>query len=297
MFASFKALPATASCLVDVAAPGKPWQLAHKPDERLFIGSAMKTFILAQYLRDVEAGKLSEDEQKKVDDSVRTPGSPVLVNMTGTLPARSVLEAMIAHSDNIGTDIALAAVTPARVRSLIAQAGLTKTQIPDSVRRFFSYISSAPDGTDIGWAGMQKMEGDWKPGKPRAALNDKQTIASTSSEMVRWYQQALRGDYFTKPETLREFKRIQAMADALPQVVPADIAAYGKGGSIDAEQFHCFCLAGQMIVRDVPVTFCFTINWNGPDEGIAAMFGKYREAIAGVLLEVAKRVRQDTQRA
>jgi hypothetical protein len=45
-----------------------------------------------------------------------------------------------------------------------------------------------------------------------------------------------------------------------------------------------------MIVRDVPVTFCFTINWNGPDDGVAAMFGRCRDAVAGVLAAVATNV-------
>jgi beta-lactamase class A len=288
--ARFAALPATASCLVDVGVPGAPWQLAHDPDRHLFIGSAIKTFILAQYLRDVEAGRLSEDAQMTVDDSVRTPGSPVLVGMSGTLPARSALEAMITHSDNIGTDIALAAATPARVRALIAEAGLKKTQIPDSTRRFFSWIAGAASGVDIGWDGMQRIEEGWRPGTPRSPLNDEQTLASTSSEMVHWYRDALSGRFFARPDTLREFRRIQAMADALSQVVPDGIASYGKGGSVDWERFHCFSLPGQMIVRGVPVTFCFTINWSGPDEGVATMFGTYRDAVAGVLAAVAARI-------
>jgi beta-lactamase class A len=41
-----------------------------------------------------------------------------------------------------------------------------------------------------------------------------------------------------KPETLVEFKRIQAMADAIAQVVPPDTIAYAKGGSIDWDGFQ-----------------------------------------------------------
>ncbi len=69
-----------------------------------------------------------------------------------------------------------------------------------------------------------------------------------------------------------EFKRIQAMADSLALVVPPDTPAYGKGGSIDWGDFHCFSLPGQMIVRQVPVTFCFTINWTGPAESVGSVF-------------------------
>jgi beta-lactamase class A len=108
--------------------------------------------------------------------------------------------------------------------------------------------------------------------------------------MVHWYRQALRGIFFKKPGTLVEFKRIQAMAEALVHVVPTDTVAYGKGGSIDWQGFHCFCLPGQMIVGKVPVTFCFTINWTGPADGVGAIFQSYRTAIVDTLQEAARSV-------
>jgi beta-lactamase class A len=106
----------------------------HDPGARLFIGSAFKTFVLAQFLREMEAGRLSEDTQSTIDGAVRSPVSPVFQNLSGTTTACSVLEAMITHSDNIATDIALAAVGPAQVRALIAEAALGNTQIPESTR-------------------------------------------------------------------------------------------------------------------------------------------------------------------
>jgi beta-lactamase class A len=287
----FATLP-SASCLVAADPSGKPWRVSHRPATRLFVGSAVKTFILAQYLRDVEAGRLAEDTQMAIDDAVRSLSSPVFLKLTGTTPAVNVLEAMIAHSDNTATDAALAAVGTDRVRALIAQAGLTQTQIAESTRRMFSHLAGAPDGEDVGWAGMQRLaeasSAELKGARP--ALNDRQTMASTAEDMVAWYRQALAGSFFQKPGTLVEFKRIQAMADALVHVVPPDTVAYGKGGSIDWQDFHCFCLPGQMIVGKVPVTFCFTINWTGPADGIGTMFQSYKTAIAEVLQEAARAV-------
>src|SRR5262249_5282526 len=149
-----------------------------------------------------------------VDDAVRSPSSPVFLNLSGTTPARSVLEAMIAHSDNTATDIALGAAGPTQVRALIAQAGLAQTQIPDSTRRMLSYLAGAPEGVDLGWEGAMRAARDGPVGTPRSPMNDQQAMISTAADMVRWYQQALRGTFFTKPGTLVEFKRIQAMADA-----------------------------------------------------------------------------------
>jgi beta-lactamase class A len=286
----FARIPATASCLVVVDQPSAPWRAAHDPAARMFVGSAVKTFILAQYLREVEAGRLTEDQQAKVDDAVRSASSPVFLKLTGTTQARSALEAMIAHSDNTATDIALAAAGPAQVRTLIAAAGLKQTQIPESTRRLFSYIAGAPEGVDIGWDGIVRMENGGSFGTPRPPLNDKQTMASTAEDMVRWYQQVPRGAFFKKPQTLVEFKRISAMADAIAMTVPPDTPAYGKGGSIDWEGFHCLCFAGQMIVSKVPVSFCLTINWNGPDDKVAAMKQAYLAGAVEVLAETAQAV-------
>jgi beta-lactamase class A len=254
------------------------------------VGSAVKTFILAQYLRDVEEGRLTEDKQLAIDDTVRSLSSPVFLHLSGTTPAVSVLEAMITHSDNTATDIAMAAVGADRVRALIAEAGLKATQIPDSTRRLFCYLAGAPEGVDVGWAGLQKLVQASPGSVNRPALNDRQTMASTAEDMVSWYRQALRGAFFERAGTLVEFKRIQAMADALPHVAPTDTVAYGKGGSIEWQGFHCFCLPGQMIVGKVPVTFCFTINWTGPDDGAAAIFRPYVAAVADVLREAARAV-------
>lgn len=283
----FAKLP-SASCLVVAEHPTAPWRAAYEPARHLFVGSAVKTFILAQYLREVEAGKLTEEQQMKIDDTVRSLSSPVFLNLTGATPAQSVLEAMITHSDNTATDIALAAAGLDQVRALIAEAKLGATQIPNSTRRLFSYLAGAPEGVDLGWDGMQKMASGSPSGVARPALNDTQTMASTAEDMVSWYQQSLRGAFFKKPETLIEFKRISAMASALAYVMPPDTTAYGKGGSIDWAGFHCFSLAGQMVVRGVPVSFCFTINWSGPNEGVGDVFKSYKTAVTDVLKEAAR---------
>src|SRR5689334_18775868 len=100
----YLALPGTKSYLIHVGEGGSHLRIAHRPNLFLFTASAYKTFVLGQYLRDAEAGLLSEDEQLAIDDSVRMFSSPVFMNLAGTTQARSVLDAMIAYSDNIATD-------------------------------------------------------------------------------------------------------------------------------------------------------------------------------------------------
>src|SRR4051794_1492651 len=74
---SFKSFPGATSFRIDI---DRHALASDSASTQLFVASAIKTFILSQYLRDVESGGLSEDEQLPVNDSVRTDASPVLVN-------------------------------------------------------------------------------------------------------------------------------------------------------------------------------------------------------------------------
>lgn len=289
-FARYRALNGKTSFLISGGENGSRFREAHAPADILFVGSAVKTFILARYLKDVESGRLNEDEKLPIDDSVRSFSSSVLLDMTGKMPARNVLEAMIAHSDNTATDACLKKVGPDRVRAFIADAGLHATRIPDSTRRLFAYIAGAPAGVDPGWAAMQQLKDDKFFGPIRPAINDVQTMVSSADDMVSYYERALRGAFFTKRETLTEFKRILAMANAISMVVPPDHAAYAKGGSIDWQDFHALCIPGQMIVGATPVTFCFTFNWNGPDRDVPRQAANFAAAVSSVLAAVMRKV-------
>lgn len=287
--------PQTSAGLVRVDAPTGTWTSGHNPDAKLFIGSAVKTFILAQFLRDVETARngLTETAACDINDLYRSLSSSVLGGLSGTSNYRNVLEAMISHSDNMATDIALAKAEPDRVRALIAQAGLTQTQIPTSTRRLFSYLAGAPIGTDLGWSGIQRVMNNDNMGlTPRSdVINPYESMLSSATDLVSWYQQVLSGKFFQKPASTREFKRISSMGDALWLTVPEDVIAYGKGGSIDWAGFHALCVAGQMRTRDVPVSFCFTMNWTGDTSDSTTRVGEFGDAVAKVLAQVNTAVR------
>ena len=293
----FKQFPGTKSVRIDV---GNHTLVSDSSSTQLFVASAIKTFIVCQYLRDVEAGRFSEDEQLEVNDSVRTDASPVLLNLTGTTPARSILEAAIAHSDNTATDIALGHVGPDRVRSFIAAAGLNATLIPDSTRRFLSYNFGAPVGVDLGWAGIQEVFRTHQlPGPPRSPLNNQQTLASSADDLVSFYKRALAGEFFNKPATLTEFKRIHLNNTFFPD----DTAGYGKGGSGnfladmgDVPDFHVISFAGQMVVGTTPVTFCFAMNWMGEHPESEALIPAFIDVVKGSMEVIKQGLRPGSSR-
>jgi beta-lactamase class A len=291
----FSALPGTKSYLIHAGESGSLGRVAHRPDLFLLTASAYKTFVLAQYLRDAETGRLALDEQLAIDDGVRMISSPVFDNLTGTTQARSVLDAMIAYSDNTATDRATGKVGADRVRALISQAGLRSIRIPDSTRIFLSYLLGAPPGVDWGWPEIAQAFQN-PPGPLRPPLNDVVTMAGSARDFVSWYEQALAGAFFAKPETLIEFKRIQATSVQIPLTVPPDTPAYAKGGELPAltSSLNAKSFAGQMVVGSegrTPVTFCFVVNWDGPTNEFPGVEAEFFASIKGVLM-VIKQVLQ-----
>jgi beta-lactamase class A len=286
----FLSLPGTKSAQIDIDAPRHSSRIAHDPDALLFCGSCFKTFVLATYLQEVEAGHLSESEQINIDDGIRSIGGEVFDFLTGTTSASIVLEAMIAHSDNTATDAAMARVGADKVRAFLSKSGLTRVRIPDSTRRFFSYLAGYPVGTDMGWAGIQAMKANQNGRPTRPAINDQQTMICPASDFVSYYKRALAGQFFQKKETLTEFKRIQAMADAIALVVPADTPAYLKGGSISWGGFYCLATAGQMIVDGTRVTFCLNLNWTDRDGKEAVVTAAYKQEVAELLRQIRTQV-------
>lgn len=260
---SLTGLPGQTALLLEAEGPKGRIRLAHREAAPVFVGSVVKTFILAAYLKAVEEGRLSLEEALPVDDDARSPVSPVFGALTGTAPAVVALEAMITHSDNTATDMVIRRVTPAAVRALIAARGLAGTRIPDSTRIMVSALAGAPPGVDLGWAGIQALDRGAPMPSPRTPINEVSTMVSTGQDMVAWYDFVLAGRYFTKPETLATFKRIQSMATAMPQVAPPDVIAYGKGGSITWEQAQAMAVAGQMVAGPVRATFFQGVNWTG----------------------------------
>jgi beta-lactamase class A len=254
-------------------------RIDHLSDRPLVIGSAFKTFIVTKCLQDVEEGRLSLTQLIAIDDRIRVDASKVFINLTGSVRFKSVLDAILGDSDNTAADAAMMKVGADRVRAFIASAGLQSTRIPDSLRIFQSYASGAPLDVDIGWEGIQKvLQGDF-PGTPRPILNNQVSIISTGSELVSYYQRVMHGEFFNRPATLTEFKRLHAMGNSLAGALP-ETAIYAKSGNASWLDYNLFTFAGQMILANGnTVTFAFVINWNGPDTGVAAVFTEFKGAI------------------
>jgi beta-lactamase class A len=237
--------------------------------ERLFVGSAIKAFVLCERLRQLDSPDVVttiSDHQLKLDASVwmsdsRTFNPP---HLSGLVTERTAMEAMIMHSDNTATNMEIAQASRQNVQSFLQSAGLTNSAIPDSTRVFYGYLLGAADHKTFSWE--EVVSSPDNPPIVNPPLNNVETLASSCDDLVSFYSRSLQGEFFQHRETLTEFRRILTLADAIANLpFPMGVTAFAKGGSIDVIGYHALCIPGAMFFSGRWVYFSTVINWNAPE--------------------------------
>lgn len=262
----FKSLPGDVAIKIHApASNNKPAFLVESnPSKVMFVGSAIKTFVLCEALRQVDSPDLVQTltaNQLALDAGVWSLDSATFnpPNLIGKVSERTALEAMILHSDNTGTDMCLKHVGPDKVREFIASIGLKNTMIPDSTRSLFGHLLGAKNYKTFS---LEELGAAANLQIVNSPLNKIETMASTADEFVDYYSRALQGEFFKNKQTLHEFRRILAMGDAIWLLpLPLGVSAFVKGGSIDVARFHALCAPGAMLFDERWVYFCIAINW------------------------------------
>src|SRR5258708_17350305 len=158
ILALFKSLPGDVAIKIYApAANGKAEFLVESnASKTMFVGSAIKTFILCEALRQADSPGVVQSlkvKQLSLDASVWSVDSTIFnpPNLIGKVSQRTALEAMILHSDNTGTDMSMKDVGPEKVRALIASIGLKNTMVPESTRALFGYLLGVKDPKAFSW--------------------------------------------------------------------------------------------------------------------------------------------------
>ena len=233
--AEFSQLPGKKA--LKILAPGghraREFSATLNPQIPLFCASAFKVYVLAEYLRQVEAGEASLDEELDLDDSVWSVGSTVFnpPKLKGKVTAQTTLEAMISVSDNTATDMALKRVGADRVRKFISSIGLQDTRIPTSTRQFFGYIYGDPQWETITWTQLGELI-DTDPFPHNPIINNVQTMVASSHDFESFYSRALQGEFFAHRKTLETFSSnpgaggCQATGEALRHQCLLEVGQY-----------------------------------------------------------------------
>jgi hypothetical protein len=287
----FKRLPGNTAYCIQTGSnmPMPPMDYRWNSQESLFCASAFKVFVLAAYHYYAERGELPnqpplENHPSLLDAALAEPltiqtsdhvfDSQAFGDVTGTTTARAILAAMIAYSDNTATDIAIQRVGVDNVRNFMYYiAGLNQqsVRIPNSTKAFYEYLSSQPTGQGH-------------------LINNTETMVCTADAFANFYQQALDDSYFIKDETRRQFQWFLSMSSAIPQLIPADMVCFMKGGSATYEGQNALAGAGQLTITGaylppgLHVQFAVLNSWNGEDynkgvQAFARVFGDIVSAL------------------
>ena len=250
----FKSLPG--DVVIKIHAPetnGKPEFLVESNSSKpMFAGSAIKTFILCEALRQADSPQVAKAltvEQLALDASVWSVDSATFnpPNLIGKVSERTALEAMIMHSDNTGTDMCLKYVGPDKVREFVASAGLKSVMIPESTRAFFGYLLGAKNYKAFTWEQICAAANQSIVNSP---MNQVESLAGSADDFVSYYSRALQGEFFKNKETLNEFRRILSLGDAI-WLVPLPLG----GQRVCQRRQHrrawlsCFVRAGSHALR------------------------------------------------
>lgn len=235
--------------------------------KRMFVASTNKSFILCERLRQLDSPNIEErlrDHKLRLDDSIWSPGSDIFnpPDLSGRVSERTAMEAMVVHSDNTGTDMVLKEAGAQRVRRFIASIGLKSTAIPDSTRAFGAYVVGAPNYKTITWEELIT----YPPNLVHPLLNDVETLASSSDDLVSFFSRALQGKFFSHPQTLEQFRRILSLGDINYLVrFPLGMSVFGKAGYADGPGTHARSIAGGVYFPDRWVYFSMILNWDAAE--------------------------------
>ncbi len=267
------------------------------PSQRMFVASAFKSYVLAARLKMLDAPNivsLLKSNELILDESIWSLGSDILnpPDLTGSISERTAAEAMIMHSDNTGTDMVMKATGADYVRQVIANLGLSHTQIPDSTRSFGAYLFGLPDYKTASYAEVLAAAQSGAP-VSHPFLNDVETLASSASDLVTLYARTLNGDFFANPETLNEYRRILSLADGVFEAAPFGTRGFAKTGYSDYPGFHARSNAGAITFAGKWVYFASIINWDSPEPQDPQTVTDWTEALKSALQIVYRHLAPD----
>ncbi|WP_431270886.1 serine hydrolase [Dankookia sp. P2] len=284
---AFRGLPGTRALKLWAPATASEPEIliTENADQQLFIGSAIKSFILCERLRQLDAPDVATKltgNPLALDASVWSVDSTIFnpPNLTGTVSERTAMEAMILHSDNTATDMVMRAAGPAKVRDFLAAAGLAASAVPESTRSFFGYLLGAPDYLTFTWAELVASAD-----KPivNSPLNEVQTLASSADDLVSFYARSVQGEFFGQPETLTQYRNVLALGDVIRLAFPLGGSVFAKGGSIDVAGFHALCVPAAVFLNRRWFYFAAIINWYAKAETDPQTVARYLAALQAAL--------------
>jgi beta-lactamase class A len=249
-------------------------EIFFEPDRPFPTASVFKIPVLIELLLQAEARHLSLDERVVVTETLKSPGSGVLKELTSA-PALSLSDLamlMIIISDNTATDILVHRVGTEAINRRLASWGLEVTRVPMDCRRLLFELAGRPDGPFTPDARLE-VERILKTSErvfTGRAYDGTDNNVTTPREMVRLLEMLVTDGWLSPwvRERALAYMRKQQVRDRLPFHLPPGADMAHKTGSIGGVRND----AGILFVDRGPVLVCaFARDLKVDIEGTAAI--------------------------
>ncbi|HEV2528140.1 MAG TPA: serine hydrolase [Thermomicrobiales bacterium] len=158
-------------------------------DEPFPTASTLKVPLLYETYRQAEAGRIDLAERLTLRHDDRVPGSGVLQHLDDGIgpTVRDLAELMIIVSDNWATDILFERLGRDRIAAMLAEAGMTGTYLPMTIRELFiSLVGGDPADPALTYDELRRRLKDNEPTADSAGVAlDSRNDISTPADMVR----------------------------------------------------------------------------------------------------------------
>ena len=130
--------------IVEVLAADRAW--SHDPDRRLPPASVFKVPIMVELLRQVEAGRHRLDDEHRIHEGLCRHGSGIDDTSVGSVwSLRDLCDIMIAHSDNVATDLVLEVIGLESVNRTMDALGFADTRVDMPIGRWHYRVMGLGD--------------------------------------------------------------------------------------------------------------------------------------------------------
>ncbi len=245
-----------------------------QPDRPFPMASVFKIPVLIELVLQAEEGRLGLDETVTVAETLKSPGSGVLKELTSppTLSLADLAMLMIIISDNTATDVLVNRVGAASINRRLASWGFEVTRVVMTCRQLLFEIAGRPSGpfTPETRLEVEQILKTRERSFAGRAYADTDNNVTTPREMIALLEMLVTDGRLSLMvrERALNFMRRQQIRDRLPFHLPPGTEIAHKTGSVQGVRND----AGILFLPRGPVLVCaFTRDLEQDVAGIAAI--------------------------
>lgn len=208
------------------------------PDEYFPTASTMKTVLLYELYRQVDAGKIDPTQRIVFEDRHRVPGSGVLQHLDAEInpTVKDLAMLMIIVSDNAATDLVYDLVGREAVAKTLRELGMNNTHLPlDTWEILAGLFDLDPADPELTYESFRAKFRERQSSFDCAALKETpDNDISTPRDMVRLHEaiEHAEGISAAARELILDILKRQNFTSIIPEQLPFGVTCAHKTGSL-----------------------------------------------------------------